>query len=56
MEIHYTGPNPEEAEGLKKNNGEESPDQYVDVDEGRQDLQEEDSEGTSGTEAPNEEL
>ena len=53
MEIHYTGPNPEEAEGLKKNNGQ---DQNVDVDDGLDDLQEDDFEGTSGKEAPNEEL
>ena len=56
MEIHYTQPNPEEAEGLKKNDGLESPDPNVDVDEGREDLQEEDFEGTAGREAPNEEL
>ncbi|MEJ6979005.1 hypothetical protein WG906_00995 [Pedobacter sp. P351] len=55
MEMHFT-PNPEEAEGLKKNNGQESPGQNVDVDESSEALQEEDTEGTSGTEAPNEEL
>lgn len=56
MKIHYTGANPEVAEGLKNYNGPESPDENIDVDESSEALQEEDTEGTSGTEAPNEEL
>jgi len=52
MEINYTGPDPKEAAGWSRNNGQERPD----VDDDIEDLQEDDSEGTSGREAPNEEL